>query len=319
MLEQHLPNAKVAFGVGPFEKSLMERLALRGFWTMLVDVRSLAVGTGTHPYLETWQRDLTPARLQKMAELHGKADIVSCRYLLEHCYDPVAALKGLQALLQPGGFLAVELPDSSKFIKNMDYSFLWEEHVSYFTEQTLRQLALRAGFDVVELMRFEGRLEDAFVVLLRPALEARDAPAIDSSELQAYERYRVGFDHARVGVQAAVCSRMASTSGGVALFGLGHQAIMFTNMMRIAPMISAAVDDDANKWGHFAPGFSVPVITSAEFALDDRVHTCLLAVNPSVEHKIKDKLAPLVNRGVQFHSMFAGVSGSFLLDLPPWR
>ncbi len=84
-------------------------------------------------------------------------------------------------------------------------------------------------------------------------------------------------------------------------------------------LLAAAVDDDANKRAQFAPGFKVPVTTSADLARDLRIRTCLLAVNPGVEHKIKAKLAPMVERGVQFHSIFAGVPGSILSELPPWR
>ncbi|MGM4932793.1 methyltransferase domain-containing protein [Tardiphaga sp. 619_E2_N8_5] len=308
-----------AFGFGPFEKPLFDRLAAHGVQTELVDVRPRDSIAGSYPYLETWQRGLTHAGLNQIAKKHGRADIVTCRYLIEHCHDPVAALRGLGGFLRPDGLLLVELPDSSKFLATKDYCFLWEEHVSYFTEPTLRQLAAKAGFQLVELMRFEGRLEDAFVMLLRPASEELPIAAADASEQQVFVRYRAGYEQARASV-SSMFGPPRSREDRVALFGLGHQAIMFTNAMGISSSIAAAVDDDVNKRGLFAPGFSVPVTTSAELAGNCQIQICLLAVNPGVEHKIKEeKLAPLVARGVKFHSIFAGVPGSILLDLPPWR
>jgi hypothetical protein len=224
----------------------------------------------------------------------------------------------LSTLLKADGLLLVEVPDSSKFLEARDYCFLWEEHASYFTEPTLSQLAAQAGCEIVELMRFEGRLEDAFVMLLRPASTPRSIAVADGGERAVFARYRAGYDQARVSVSATLGGPGAA-AGSVALFGLGHQAIMFANAMGIASSIAAAVDDDANKCGLFAPGFSVPVTTSTELAGNARIETCLLAVNPGVEHKIKEKLAPLVARGVRFHSIFAGVPGSILSDLPPWH
>ena len=82
------------------------------------------------------------------------ADIVCCRYLLEHCHDPLAALGTLRQLLSADGLLIVEVPDSEKFLSACDYSFLWEEHVSYFTDATLLSLLSRHGFQSVSLRKY---------------------------------------------------------------------------------------------------------------------------------------------------------------------
>jgi hypothetical protein len=103
------------------------------------------------------------------------------------------------------------------------------------------------------------------------------------------------------------------------LFGIGHQAVMFVNLFGLSKYVAAAVDDDPNKSGYFPPGFAVPVIPSQALLQDDRIRTCLLAVSPSIEHKIRGKLSALVERGVQFRSIFAGVPGSLLSDRSSWR
>jgi hypothetical protein len=312
-LGRHLPQARSAFGLGPFEGPLLDRLAARGLNSAVVDVRPAPLERAENrPYLETWQLGLTHARLSDLAKKHGKADIVSCRYLIEHCHDPIAAIRGLSELLSPGGLIVVEVPDSSQFLSAGDYCFLWEEHVSYFVEQTLRRLAVHAGFKVVDLMRYEGQLEDAMVMLIRPADEKMVAPAPSELEVSVFERYRKNFVETRADVISTITNR--SEGAGVALFGIGHQAIMFANLMGIADSIAAAVDDDANKRNQFPPGFKVPVTTSAELVEDQRIRTCLLAINPSIEHKIRAKLAPLAERGVQFYSIFAGVPESIMSD-----
>jgi hypothetical protein len=94
---------------------------------------------------------------------------------------------------------------------------------------------------------------------------------------------------------------------------------MFVNLFGLSKYVAAAVDDDANKSGYFPPGFAVPVIPSQVLLQDDRIRTCLLAVSPSIEHKIRGKLSALAERGVQFRSIFAGVPGSLLSDRSSWR
>ena len=311
-------TAGSAFGIGPFEQPLLDRLAQRGLGSLALDTRPSQTGDG-FPYLETWQLGLSVTNLAKIAGIQGKADIVSCRYLLEHCHDPLGALQGMRQLLAADGVLIIEVPDSTKFLAARDYSFIWEEHIIYFVEGTLRLLAVRAGFDMVDLYRYPGELEDTLVAVMRPSakLDTTDVAALSQSEL--FRTYASGLQPARDIVQSSVAAAAGPSGGGVALFGIGHQAVMFVNLFGVSKYVAAAVDDDPSKCGYFPPGFEVPVIPSQTLLQDGRIRTCLLAVPPGIEHKIRGKLAALVDRGVQFHSIFAGVPGSLLSDRSSWR
>lgn len=312
-------NAGVAFGIGPFDQPLLDRLAQRGLSSLALDTRPPQTGDG-FPYLETWQLGLNAASLAEIAGTKGKADIVSCRYLLEHCHDPLGALQGMQPLLSTDGVLIIEVPDSTKFLAAHDYSFIWEEHISYFVESTLRSLATRAGFEVLDLYRYPGGLEDALVAVMRPSakLDAADVAQPGLSQSDLFRSYVSSLQAARDIVQSSVAAAAGPSGDGVALFGIGHQAVMFVNLFGLSKYVAAAVDDDPNKSGYFPPGFAVPVIPSQALLQDGRIRTCLLAVPPGIEHKIRGKLAALGERGVQFHSIFAGVPGS-LLDRSSWR
>jgi hypothetical protein len=120
-------------------------------------------------------------------------------------------------------------------------------------------------------------------------------------------------------VQSSIAAAAGPSGDGIALFGVGHQAVMFVNVFDLSQYVAAAVDDDPNKCGHFPPGFGVSVVPSQALLQDKRIRTCLMAVAPGIEHKIRDKLAVLAERGVQFRSIFAGVPGSLLSGPSSWR
>ena len=294
-----------ALGFSPFEGPWHERLAARGLATQAMALDA-ASGPGLFPYLETWQAAIEAGAFAPAAP----ADIVSCRYILEHCHRPLTALHSLGSYLAPGGLLLVEVPDSAKFLAAGDYCFPWEEHVSYFVEESFAALCRQAGFDIVEMVRYPGLLEDALVAVLRPGA-AVNAPARTSP---LFAGYRDGFAGLRSRVQARITALAGPGRDRVALFGIGHQAIMFANAFGIAPLIAAAVDDDANKRGQVPPGFDVPVISSAALLANQAITTCLLAVSPRAEPKIRTLLAPFEARGVAFPSIFAGVPGSILSE-----
>jgi Methyltransferase domain/C-methyltransferase C-terminal domain len=320
LLSRSCAKASTAFGVGPFDQPLLDRLAQRGLSSLALDTRPPQTDEG-FPYLETWQLGLNAVSLAEIAGVQGKADIVSCRYLLEHCHDPLGALQGMRQLLSAEGVLIIEVPDSTKFLSAHDYSFIWEEHISYFIESTLRLLATRAGFEVVDLYRYPGELEDALVAVVRLSakMDAADVPERGLSQSDLFRSYVSSLQAARAIVQSSVAAAAGPSRDGVAVFGIGHQAVMFVNLFSLSKYVAAAVDDDPNKSGYFPPGFGVPVIPSQALLQDDRIRTCLLAVPPGIEHNIRGKLATLVARGVQFHSIFAGVPGSLFSDRSSWR
>lgn len=301
-------------GVGPFETPLLERLQRHGAKTRLADlIASCPGGAYGYPYLETWQARLDARRMDAVMHAGGAADIVTCRYLLEHCHAPVAALEALSRVLSEHGIVVIEVPDSSKFLAAGDYCFLWEEHVSYFVEHSLAAMAEAAGYEVVSLIRYPGVLEDALVaVLRRPGQPVRrDAdPAARAAAKDLFSRYLMAFPATRASIRDRVAALAGPARNGVALFGVGHQAIMFVNALGLGPLIGAVIDDDDNKRGMFPPGFEVAVTPSAALLENPQIRACLLAVSPRIEHKVTEKLAPLVARGVQLRTIYAGRPGS---------
>jgi SAM-dependent methyltransferase len=299
-----------AIGVGPFEETLLAQLHRRGWTTStlkLVDEADRR--TGHFPYLETWQARLTTGMGQSDTEELASYDLVTCRYLLEHSDNPLEALSGLGSLIKPGGKLVIEVPDSAKFLANNDYCFPWEEHRSYFVEETFIALCRAAGFAVSTFLRYPGELEDALVAILKKAPAER--PQLAAS---AFADYNSGFAPQRNIVRSRLGELAAGRPEQVALFGMGHQAIMFANVFGLQDLIGVVVDDDANKVGLYPPGFGIPITSSKALLDNGAVTVCLLAVSPLSELKVRERLAPLVKRGVRFFSIFAGVPGSISLE-----
>ena len=241
-----------------------------------------------------------------------QADIVLCRFLLEHSHDPVASLAGLKKLMSPDGVLLIEVPDSSKFIAALDYSFLWEEHVCYFVESTIKTMAVRAGFEIAAMLRYEGQLEDTLVVALSQA-DANKSPAtIPIADTRAFETYRSVFPSRREMYRMRL--RDLAAKGKVAMIGMGHQSVMFVNEFGLQPFISFVVDDDPNKVGCFAPGNTSQRIVPSSSLLDRTdIAACLLAVSPRVESKVRENLRGLSRQGTEIYSIYAGVQGKKLI------
>ncbi len=109
------------------------------------NVDSLEPGTG---YEAHWERygievinDFFPSEKAK-----GPYDLIVSYAVLEHISDPVKFLKDIATHLTPGGTLLLAVPDCTEEILNGDPGMLLHEHYYYYTQQSLANCLVKAGF-----------------------------------------------------------------------------------------------------------------------------------------------------------------------------
>lgn len=89
-------------------------------------------------------------------DMVGKYDLVMGLHILEHINSPVDYLSKLKPLFKEQmGRLIIEVPNLNCFLSELsseykEFFYLYE-HVSYFTEKTLRETISRAGYTVTAI------------------------------------------------------------------------------------------------------------------------------------------------------------------------
>lgn len=80
----------------------------------------------------------------------GRYDVITLFHVLEHTADPVAFLKMIKKLLNPGGRFVCEVPNVKDALldNSQEYNdFYWiRAHLNYFSEETLKMALERSGF-----------------------------------------------------------------------------------------------------------------------------------------------------------------------------
>jgi 2-polyprenyl-3-methyl-5-hydroxy-6-metoxy-1,4-benzoquinol methylase len=86
-------------------------------------------------------------------------EVVSMIHVLEHCADPLQALRNAAALVCPGGYLAVEVPNNDAiFAHRSGPSWSYCDagrHLNFFTAKSLASAVTSLNFEIVE-RRFSG-------------------------------------------------------------------------------------------------------------------------------------------------------------------
>ena len=250
--------------------------------------------------LETIQAAMTDARAEMLIKTHGRADMVIVRHVLEHAHDPRAFLCAVCKLAIDGGYVVFEMPDAAKFINACDYTFVWEEHITYFTSATLRGLVARAGFDLADIVLYPFPLEDSLVAILKVA-PATSTPAAEQPDLAPARNFARSFTSHR-GRYQAYFGGLHAQGKRMAIFGAGHLAAKFVNLFGLKDCFVCAIDESPHKQGLAMPGSGLPIQCSTVLPTID---VCMLSLSPESERKVLQKQHAYIDRGGRFASIFA--------------
>jgi len=300
-------NSVIA-GVSFKDDSTLMRFEKLGFktWRIKENV-DLAIGQ-QGVGVESIQAALTAKKAKEIAQRYGKADVVFARHILEHAYDLKDFSFALQALIKPGGYVVIELPDCSNSIKRKDYTMLWEEHLYYFTPETFKFSLKQLGFAVEVFVNYPYPMENSLVAVVKPAkanLQLKENSALNerlNSEVALASEFGRSFQLVKKQIQQKF-KQLVEKHGQVAFLGAGHLACTYIWLFELTPYISFIVDDNKHKQGLFMAGSALPIVGSNEL-YQRQVKACLLSVNPLSEQAVTNNNQLFIEQGGQFLSIF---------------
>lgn len=215
------------------------------------------------------------------SKVEGPFDVIVTRQVLEHIEDLADFLQGVSSLIDDDGIFIVEVPDTSMNYSCIDYTF-WEQHINYFTENTLRHLLEINGFYVydVERVRFSGTTMRIFAKKIFGVIGSRKIP--HDYDLQQRTTFKKNFLAFKERVKRFV-EHKKDKHTDVYIYGCGNRSQNFANYMEINHLINGYIDDCPTKIGCFTPLHGHPIMS-----FDDRhrYSYILMGVNSELEEKV---------------------------------
>lgn len=180
-------------------------------------------------------------------------DLITLSHVVEHLYDPPAALAVVRAALTDGGCVLIEVPCLVAPERNPPGLFAIE-HVNYFDETSLTNLLARAGFAVVEALTTLDHFPFPVITVLARKAEATSQPLADGRPAaSAFCRAYAERDQASWRAIDARIDEGVGRDEPVSIWGAGvHTSILLslTGLSRHAK-IAAITDRDPQKHGHW--------------------------------------------------------------------
>lgn len=240
---------EVGCGKGDFLHLLCEHSKVRGLG---YDTSCEETGPSADGRVCFFQRYVTPA------DVESKVDLVVCRHVVEHVPEIGEFFCLLHDIAVAGGSSAVyvETPALEWIVEHEAFWDVFYEHCNYFPMHTMRALAEKAGFEVLDHRLIFG---DQYQALeLRPNSKKRSStdPGGDNNG-PMLQRLADSLAKSRKDVMTRL--EEAGSKNGWAVWGAGAKGVSLTNAMSDHPP-KFVIDSNPAKQGMFLPGTGIPVV-----------------------------------------------------------
>jgi len=255
--------------------------------------------------IETIQSRLNLAMADELATKYGQADVLVFRHILEHAHNPVLFIQACSRLVRSGGLLIFEVPNCRKIFDGNDHCFIWEEHITYFTEVTLKCFLMQAGFRTVDIIVYPGPMEDSLVAVAVNDIDLGLFVDVipNKNEILRVRNFADSFLSRKAVIQSILDDQLKK-GYRMTLFGAGHLATKFVNFYQLKSKFLAVIDDNPDKQDFFLPGSALPIINSS-ILNTDQINLCLLALSPESDAKVRKTNTSYLAHGGIFRSIFS--------------
>ena len=295
-------------GVSYKDKSTLDRLQKLGFTNIdQISINSdLKIDDSYTAGIETIQHHLTKDTAKLIAASRGTAKIVIARHILEHAHNLSNFLAALKELCCEDGYIVIEVPDEERALSKNDAIIAWEEHVIYFTPQTLRNFFTLHSSFVDRILSYSYPLEDSLVAIVQNKPKCASDELLSSrsltKEISRFESFTKAFTRDR-NEYHAILKKCKDDGVKIAAFGASHLTIKFINFYELSELIEFIVDDSTDKQSFRVPGSRLPIKPSSAL-ISEGISLCLLGVNPANEENIIDSHKNFIDSGGKFLSIF---------------
>ncbi len=235
------------------------------------------------------------------------ADVIHAHNVLAHVADLNGVVRGIAALLKPGGVAVIEAPYVKDLIDSREFDTIYHEHLCYFSLTALDRLFTRHGLAIADVRRVPIHGGSLQVHVMRAEMAARGAAAqalLDEEAAWGVDDFAfyAGFARAVEALRAdlrALLGGLKAQGCTIAAYGASAKGSTLLNYFGIgAETLGFVADRSTYKQGRYTPGTHLPICAPTKLLEAQPDYTLLLTWNFAAE--ILDQQAEYRRRGGQF-------------------
>ncbi|MFC1585753.1 methyltransferase domain-containing protein [Fibrobacterota bacterium] len=192
-------------------------------------------------------------------------DFIIAKHIIEHINDLKTFMNDVRYILKEGGKAIIEIPELMYALSNINYTFFYHQHLSYFEECSITNLLQLYGFDIVDLQNDKGVIR-----LIAERQKRIEFPGFEKNEhlLLEFRRYEKELDAYLRNLERFFTEAVADEQ--CIFYGAGSSTVLLLNLnKKIKKYIKSVVDSSENKIGKKISGTDIIVEAPATIKKDE--------------------------------------------------
>lgn len=196
-------------------------------------------------------------------KVNEKFDVITSQNAFAHIPDPIEYLRLVHDRLHDDGLLFISTSQAD-MVLNGEFDTIYHEHISFYNSYSMKCLAERAGFYLVDVVKSHIHGVSYIFVLSKVKFNKHRIENILSLEsymgLQDPKTYHDWADRARCIINETVDAVDSYRAKGFKIVGYGAAAKGMTFIGASKINMVAIVDDNPFKVGKWPPGVNIPIV-----------------------------------------------------------
>lgn len=270
-LADRLPKEAAVLEFGCNDGVLLDQLRQRGFESLTgIDASPNMVAAAAARGFDVVQGFFNSGIVDRLSP-SAPFDLITCSNVFAHIDDLQDVLAAARHLLAEDGQMCIEVHDAEKLILEGQFETIYHEHLTYFSENSLRTCLGLNGFEVLEVektpmhgggLRLRARKRDGEPASVQPEARGEAEVAAIGQSLKA---------------KMAECTeriaKLRAEHGPLDGYGLAGRAQMFLAMTRTEPAFGAFFDDAPIRQNRYVVGTDKLI---AAFAPEQAATACVI-------------------------------------------
>lgn len=213
----------------------------------------------------------------------GEVDMILGTNVFAHVHDLDDFMGGIESILSGSGVFVFESPYFGEFLKGLEYSTVYHQHLSYLSLKPLVSFLEKHGMEVfdVEQRELHGGVFRVYIARKgqrEVQTSVRVMLASENWTEKDLETFAEETKNQREEMLETVLD-IKSKGGTIAAVSTPAKGNTFLNYTLIGPFIDFATDKSKLKQGRFLPGTGIEVFPDSELIKRQPTHAILLAWN----------------------------------------
>ena len=249
---------EVGCGQGEF-LSVLEKFDVNAFG---IEHRELLVEKAKKSGLRVW-KDFASDSGIKLRDPYGigKYDVFLSFNFLEHQPHPKDMLECIYEHLTDDGMGLVTVPSLEYILVHDGYYELIRDHLAYYTFETLEELLVSAGFEVLEKELIN---RDTLSVIVRKSKNT--AAKMKNRKIKSVDLggRRISIDRIQDEARQLI-NRLKEKNQSMAIWGASHQGFTLAATTELKNFVRYIIDSAPFKQGKYAPASHLPIVAPDYF------------------------------------------------------